>query len=117
MLSILFTNFTYLTSFILLFSGLTITFLADNLMKKIIGLSIAQTSVLLFFIAIGKLKNAAAPIMLDLSETAHNYSNPVPHVLMLTAIVVGVSILAFAIVLIIKVKKKYNTIEYNTIIY
>lgn len=95
-----------------------------NLVKKLIGLSIFQVSVLLYYISIAKIKDAAAPILKienhQLVESINGqeiiYNNPLPHVLMLTAIVVGVAVLAVGLALIVRIKESYGTIEEDEII-
>jgi multicomponent Na+:H+ antiporter subunit C len=90
---------------------------SKNLLKKIISLAIFQSSVLLFFITMAKVSDAGAPILkcLDYNNCPNIYSNPLPHVLMLTAIVVGVAGLAVGIALIIRIDKSYGTIEEDEI--
>ena len=98
-------------------SGLFIVVSRGNLIKKIVGLNIFQTSVFMFYISIGKMKGGTAPILLDKaainSETI--YSNPLPHVLILTAIVVGIATTALGLALIIKIREEYNTVEEDDI--
>jgi multicomponent Na+:H+ antiporter subunit C len=83
-----------------------------NLVKKILGLNIFQTSVFIFYISMGKITGGTAPILLDThGESEVIYSNPLPHVLILTAIVVGVSTTAVALSLVVRIKEAYGTIE------
>lgn len=81
-----------------------------NLVKKILGLNIFQTSVFIFFISMGKVSGGTAPILLEGSEDVL-YSNPLPHVLILTAIVVGVSTTAVALAIVVRMKEAYGSIE------
>ncbi len=86
-----------------------------NYMKKIIGMSILQTAVILFYISAGAKRNATIPIIEHGAghtavEAAH-FINPLPHVLMLTAIVVAVATLGVALALAIKIYKQYHTLE------
>ena len=83
-----------------------------NLIKKIVGLNIFQVSVFVFYISMAKVKGGTAPILLDGFEI---YSNPLPHVLILTAIVVGVSTSALALALTVRIKDTYDTIEEDEI--
>ncbi len=83
-----------------------------NLIKKIIGVNIFQTAVFLFYISIGKVSGGTAPIVW---EEATRYDNPIPHVLILTAIVVSVSTTAVAFALIIRIKERFGTIEEDQI--
>ncbi len=84
-----------------------------NLIKKIIGMNIFQTAVFLFYISVSKVKGGTAPILWD---KAVMYDNPLPHVLILTAIVVSVSTTAVALALIIRIYREYGTIEEDVIL-
>jgi len=86
---------------------------SNNLIKKIIGMNIFQTAVFLFYISIGKVDGGTAPIIWD---KAVRYDNPLPHVLILTAIVVSVSTTAVAFAIIAGIYKKFGTIEEDKII-
>jgi multicomponent Na+:H+ antiporter subunit C len=97
---------------ILMMTGLYTVIAKGNLIKKIIGLSVFQVSVIMFFVSMGKVQGGTAPIA---GEGIEVYSNPVPHVLMLTAIVVAVATLAFALALITRIKEAYDTIEEDEI--
>lgn len=85
----------------------------NNLIKKVIGMNIFQTAVFLFYISIGKVDGGTAPIVW---EGATRYGNPLPHVLILTAIVVSVSTTAVAFALISNIYKEFGTIEEDKII-
>ena len=98
---------------ILMMTGFYIVVSRGNLIKKIIGLNLFQTSVFLFYISIGKVAGGTAPILpmkLKVDDFSI-YSNPLPHVLILTAIVVGVATTALGLSLIIRIKESYDTIE------
>ncbi|MDA9246532.1 cation:proton antiporter subunit C [Rhodobacteraceae bacterium] len=84
-----------------------------NLIKKIVGLNIFQTSVFMFYISIGKVSGGTAPIFpIDMNiDPATVYSNPLPHVLILTAIVVGIATTALGLALIVRIREAYGTIE------
>lgn len=84
-----------------------------NLVKKIIGLNIFQTAVFILFISMGKVSDGTAPIVLANNEL---YSNPLPHVLILTAIVVGVATTALGLALIVRIKEAYGTVEEDEIL-
>ncbi|HJN03264.1 MAG: cation:proton antiporter subunit C [Nitrospinota bacterium] len=86
----------------------------ENLIKKIIGMNIFQTAVFLFYISIAKVKGGTAPILWE--KEGIPYDNPIPHVLILTAIVVSVSTTAVALALIIRIFKEYGTIEEDKIL-
>jgi len=83
-----------------------------NLVKKLVGLNIFQTSVFIFYISVGKVEGGTAPILID---GVTLYSNPLPHVLILTAIVVGIATLALALALVVRIKDAYGTIEEDAI--
>ncbi len=94
----------------------------NNLVKKIVGMNIFQTAIILFYVSISVKKGATIPIL----EHAHgaethvvhavDYMNPLPHVLMLTAIVVGVATLGVALALAIRVHNRYGTLEEDEIL-
>ena len=100
--------FNYWAVIALMMLGLYIVIAQDNLVKKIIGLNIFQTSIFIFYISVGKVEGGSAPI---LSDSVSLYSNPLPHVLILTAIVVGISTTALALSLIVRIKEAYGTVE------
>ena len=93
---------------ILLVIGLYIVMTRGNLIKKVVGLNIFQTAVFLFYISIAYVRGGTAPI---LHEEATLYSNPLPHVLILTAIVVSVATMSLALALIVRIHESYGTIE------
>ncbi|MBC8300327.1 MAG: cation:proton antiporter subunit C [Pelagibacterales bacterium] len=88
--------------------GLFIMIRETNLIKKVIGLNIFQSSVFIFYLIISKVEDGIPPI---LTAEYGVYSNPLPHVLILTAIVVSIATTSLALALIIKIKRKYKTIE------
>jgi len=94
---------------ILMMTGLYIVVSRGNLLKKIVGLNLFQTSVFMLYISMGKVKNGTAPIFTD--NPAELYSNPLPHVLILTAIVVGIATTALGLALIVRLNETYGTIE------
>ena len=94
----------------LMMAGFYIVISANNLVKKIVGLNIFQTSVFMMYITMGKVSGGTAPIVV---EGASQYSNPLPHVLILTAIVVGVATTAVGLALIVRIKRAYGTVEEN----
>lgn len=93
--------------------GLYVVVARGNLIKKLIGLGIFQTSVYLLYIAPGKIAGGTAPII---AEGINVYSNPLPHVLILTAIVVGVATLALGLALVVRIHEEYGTIEEDEIL-
>ena len=108
-----FSHFSYWVTIFLMIGGLYIVIARGNLIKKLVGLAIFQTSVYLLYIAPGKLIGGTAPIV---SPQYHVYSNPLPHVLILTAIVVGVATLALGLALVVRLKEAYGSIEEDEIL-
>jgi multicomponent Na+:H+ antiporter subunit C len=106
-------HFSYWVTVFLMVAGLYILIARSNLLKKLIGLAILQTSVYLLYIAPGKLIGGTAPIVADGFST---YSNPLPHVLILTAIVVGVATLALGLAIVVRINEAYGTIEEDEIL-
>jgi len=88
--------------------GLYVLLARGNMIKKLIGLSIFQTSVYLLYVGAGNVRDGIAPIIVERSAT---YSNPLPHVLILTAIVVGIATLALGLAIVVRIKEAYGTIE------
>ncbi len=147
MISAVFENYHYSVVIILMMTGLYVVFSSRNLIKKLVGLSVFQTSVFLLYITIGKVAGGQPPILVEdghggghgdstdhHAETAMNllaggeakvggaqhsaevlYSNPLPHVLILTAIVVGVATLAIGLALVVRIREVYGSIEEDVI--
>ena len=107
-------SWNYIIVIILMMTGLFIVIARANLIKKLVGLSIFQTSVFLFYISLGKVAGGTAPILDGNSGTL--YSNPLPHVLILTAIVVGVATTALGLALILRINEAFGSIEEDEII-
>jgi multicomponent Na+:H+ antiporter subunit C len=105
--------YNYWIFILLMMIGLYTVVSRPNLVKKVIGLSLLQTAVFLFFISLGKITEGTAPV---LTPTATLYSNPLPHALILTAIVVSVSTLAVALAIIVNIKDTYGTVEENEVV-
>jgi len=92
---------------------------ARNLVRKIIGMGIMQASVILFFITLGYKSNSIAPILHHSPIDPHEavlFSNPLPHALMLTAIVVGASLLGVALMLLINIYRSCGSLEEDEIL-
>jgi len=138
MLSIVLDQYNYAVVIILMMTGLYVVFASRNLIKKLVGLSIFQTSVFLLYITIGKVSGGQPPIVESHGSDHSNleiplvasiseidsviqsssevlYSNPLPHVLILTAIVVGVATLAIGLSLVVRIREVYGTIEEDKI--
>jgi len=107
-------HFNYWMVIVLMMVGLYITISRGNLVKKIVGLNLFQSSVFMFYISMGKVSGGTAPILTDNPDEI--YSNPLPHVLILTAIVVGISTTALALALTVRIHESYGTIEEDEIL-
>lgn len=110
----LFAQYNYWIFAILMSAGIYISISRGNLVKKIIGLNVFQASVFLLYISSGKIWGATAPIL----ETGQEYvfSNPLPHVLILTAIVVGVATTALGLALVVRIREAYGTVEEDEVL-
>lgn len=102
------TLYNYVGITILMVLGFYIIVNDKNLIKKMMGLSVLQASVLLFYISLGYVKSSLPPI---LTSNFHLYTNPIPHVLMLTAIVVGIATFSVGLSIAVKIEEKYGTID------
>ena len=108
-----FSLFNYWIVIVLMMAGFYTVIASGNLVKKIVGLNIFQTSVFIMYISMGKVIGGTPPIV---AANAELYSNPLPHVLILTAIVVGVSTTALGLSLVIRIKEAYQTVEEDEIL-
>ncbi len=104
--------YNYWIVIILMMSGFYVVVSRGNLVKKLVGLNIFQASVFILYITMGKVAGGTAPIVAEGIET---YSNPLPHVLILTAIVVGVATTALGLALVVRINDAYGTIEEDDI--
>ncbi len=102
-------HWNYYLVIILMMLGFYAVIARGNMVKKMVGLNIFQTSVFMLYISVGKIEGGTAPILTG--DPASVYSNPLPHVLILTAIVVGVATTAVGYALIIRIYEAYGTIE------
>ncbi len=100
--------YNYWIVIVLMMIGFYAVIASGNLVKKLIGLNIFQTSVFLFYITLGKVSGGSAPII---AEGVRSYSNPLPHVLILTAIVVGIATTSLGLALVVRIQEAYGTIE------
>jgi len=106
------THVNYWAAIALAMIGLYAIIAPSNLVKKLIGLGMFQTAIFLIYITVGKVEGGTAPII----DPAYDvYSNPLPHVLILTAIVVSVSTLAVGLALTVAIKRAYGTVEEDDI--
>ena len=124
MIEVILSKYNYWIFAVLLVIGLYSMMAKNNLMKKLIGMNIFQWAIILFFISIGAKRGATVPIITGThGHDAHTvvaraaeYVNPLPHALMLTAIVVGIATTGIALALLVAIYKRYNTIEEDKII-
>jgi multicomponent Na+:H+ antiporter subunit C len=112
--SLIASHYNYWMVIVLMMIGLYVAIARGNLIKKIVGLNMFQTSVFMLYISMGKVSGGTAPIITG--RPGEVYSNPLPHVLILTAIVVGVSTTALALALVIRIRESYGTIEEDEIL-
>lgn len=105
----------YIGAFGLIFIGLFIMLVKRNLIKVILGLSILETGVNLFLVSVGYISNGTAPIFSRFSTDGKNMVDPVPQALVLTAIVIGVAVLALALSLAIRLYQHYGTLDLRQI--
>ena len=104
--------YNYWIVIFLAMAGMYIVIARGNLIKKLVGLNIFQASVFVLYISFGKVTGGTAPILVKGVDT---YSNPLPHVLILTAIVVGVATTALGLALVVRIRQEYGTIEEDNI--
>jgi multicomponent Na+:H+ antiporter subunit C len=104
--------YNYWIVILLMMTGLYVVIASHNLIKKILGLNIFQTSVFILYISMGKVEGGTAPILV---EGFPRYANPLPHVLILTAIVVGVATTALGLALVVRIYRAYGSVEEDEI--
>lgn len=114
-MTILLDHWNYLACIALMMIGLYGAISRGNLVKKVMGVNIFQTSVILLYVSMGKVRGGTAPILIEGRDDVL-YSNPLPHVLMLTAIVVGVASTAVGLALVVRIKEAYGTVEEDEIV-
>jgi len=105
-------HYNYWVTILLMVAGLYIVVAKSNMIKRLVGLAVFQNSVYLLYLSPGKILGGTAPILADEYSI---YSNPLPHVLILTAIVVGVGTLALGLALVVRINEAYGTIEEDEI--
>lgn len=104
--------YNYWIVIFLMMAGFYVVIVRGNVVKKIVGLNLFQTSVFILYISMSKVQGGTAPIV---ENEFTVYSNPLPHVLILTAIVVGVATTALALALTVRIKESYGTVEEDEI--
>jgi Multisubunit Na+/H+ antiporter, MnhC subunit len=111
-LDLLTSRYNYYAVVLLLGIGLYMLIESPNLVKKVIGMNIFQTGIFLFFISLAYRAGGNPPIV---TKGGGPYASPLPHVLILTAIVVGVSLTAVALALIVRIYSEYGTLDETTL--
>ncbi len=112
MIDVILAHYNYWIVVLLMMIGFYIVISHGNMIKKMVGLNIFQTSVFLMYITLAKVEGGTAPIF---AEGFTVFSNPLPHVLILTAIVVGVATMAVGLALVVRIRDAYGTIEEDEI--
>lgn len=110
----LFGLYNYWVFVLLLMIGLYAVIAKSNLVKKLLGLSIFQSAVFLLYISMAKVEGGTAPIIRHAGDP-QLFSNPLPHVLILTAIVVGISTIALGLAIVVRIREEFGTIEEDEI--
>jgi multicomponent Na+:H+ antiporter subunit C len=105
-------HFNYLVVVFLMMAGFYVVIAQGNLVKKLVGLALFQASVFILYITMGNLEGGQAPII---AEGVTAYSSPLPHVLILTAIVVGVATTAVGLALVVRIYEAYGSVEEDEI--
>ncbi len=114
-LEFLTTGYAYLAFAFLLATGLYMMIASPNLVKKIIGLNMFQSAIFLFFVATAYVQGGSVPVIPQEGGAVGEYASPLPHVIVLTAIVVGVSLTAVALALIVRIYTEYGSLNEETI--
>lgn len=115
-MSLVASHWVYWACIALMMVGLYTVIARDNLVKKIMGLNMFQVSVIMFYVAMGKVHGGTAPILGEGAEPFEHFSNPLPHVLMLTAIVVGIATTALGLAIVVRIREEYGTVEEDEIV-
>jgi len=109
-------HYNYWIVIILMMIGFYAVIARGNMVKTIVGLNVFQTSVFLLYITMGKIEGGTAPILLEGGDETVVYTNPLPSVLILTAIVVGVATTALGLALVVRAREAYGTVEEDEIL-
>jgi len=108
-------QYTYLLFAILLVTGLYIVVASSNLVKKVIGLNLFQTAIFLFFISTAYVEGGRSPTIPKEAFAGQRYASPLPQVIVLTAIVVGIALTAVALALIVRIYDEHGTLDQETL--
>ena len=116
MIELLASRFAYAVMFVLLGIGLYMAIASENLVKKVIGVNLFQTAIFLFFVAAAFVEGGASPVVPPEADPgALEIASPLPHVIVLTAIVVGVALTAVGLALIVRIHAEYGTLREDTL--
>jgi len=116
MIDYMMSKYNYWMYIILMMIGFYAMIGKKNLVKKLIGMNIFQTAIILYYISIGVKKGGTVPVLMEGLPRAVDYVNPLPHVLMLTAIVVCVSTTGVALAVLLLIYRRYQTLEEDEIL-
>lgn len=105
----------YWVVIVLMMMGLYVLIARENLVKKMMGLNVFQVAVIMFYVSMAKVEGGTAPVLVE-NGTDVLYSNPLPHVLMLTAIVVGIATMALGLSFVVRIRRAYGTVEEDEIV-
>ena len=114
-MELLTTNYAYGTFAIIIAIGLYMMIASPNLVKKVIGLNMFQSAIFLFFVATAYVHGGSVPVIPQEGGAVGEFASPLPHVIVLTAIVVGVSLTAVALALIVRIYTEYGTLDERVI--
>lgn len=109
-------NLIYFLIIILFVLGLYGMFIKKNFLKKVLGMNMMQVAVIIFFLTIGQKLGADIPVLVPGVSNIDSYANPLPHTLMLTAIVVSLSIIGVALSLLMQIQKHYGSLEEDIVL-
>lgn len=116
MIDLLTSTYAYVLMFLLLGIGLYMTIASQNLVKKLIGVNLFQTAIFLFFVAVAYVEGGSAPVVAaDTEAGSQLVASPLPHVIVLTAIVVGIALTAVGLALIVRIHAEYGTLREDTL--
>jgi len=108
--------YSYWVVIFLMMAGFYVVIAHDNMIKKLVGLNLFQTSVFMLYISMGNVLDGTVPIVVENAAEPVLYSNPLPHVLILTAIVVSVATTALGLALVVRIHEAYGTVEEDEVI-
>ncbi|ELY99107.1 NADH-ubiquinone oxidoreductase chain 4L [Natrialba chahannaoensis JCM 10990] len=114
MIELLASRYAYALMFVLMGVGMYMMIANQNLVKKLIGVNLFQTAIFLFFVAVAYVEGGSAPIV-PTEGAPGAMASPLPHVIVLTAIVVGIALTAVGLALIVRIHSEYGTLREDTL--